>query len=143
MKHKKYVTIAVAGLLALAAGIVGLFVLNKDSEQPVVRTSERKVILVNASAFDGGSCSFYVTNEDGKPQDDCVDASDLDAVLETYGLKKSGVTLRDITSKDLVKIDADMHIEVEKRTPSTPKPQYRDKNVYHLDKVYSAELVKY
>ena len=142
MKHKKFVSIALVGLLALAAGIVGLFVLNKDSEQPAVRASERKVIYVYTMQTDGGVCGFIARDKAANAQNECVDESDVEMVLETYGLKKNGVTVRDTTSKDLVKIDADMHIEVEKRTPSTTKPQYREVDIHHIDKVYSAELVK-
>jgi hypothetical protein len=142
MKHKKYVIAVVGILLVVLAGVVYLFAVKKESSQPEARASERKVILVNTDMLVGGPCSFYVTDKDGKPQDECVDEGDVDTVLETYGLKMKGVRVINTATKELVKIDADMHIEVEKRTPSTPKPQYRNKNVYHLDKVYSAELVK-
>ncbi len=141
MKHKKYLLI-VAGVLAIFAAAFAALYLSKKQEPSVVDRTDRKTILTNTMPYDGGPCSFYVTDTTGKAQDECVLSENVDTALKMLSAADA-TRASSYRSKVLLKIDADMHIEVEKRTPSTPEPQYRNKNVYHLDKIYSAELVSY
>ena len=141
MKHKKYLLVATV-VLAIFAAVFAALYFTKKQEPSVVGRTERKTILTNTMPYDGGACSFYVTDSAGKAQDECVRYENVDTALRMLSAADA-TRASSYKSKVLLKIDADMHIEVEKRTPSTPKPQYSNKDVYHLDKIYSVELVSY
>jgi hypothetical protein len=105
------------------------------------RNPRRITLYTNYYGLDGGACSNYEYEIIGKTKSKslktCVDnvekATDLIPSTGVYtSSPQDGIRL--------IKIDADVHTETQKRSPTTPKPQYENREVIVIDNVYSAEL---
>jgi hypothetical protein len=137
--------VILVSVMILIAAAVAAFLYNAttlgDAPSNAPRNPRRITLYTNYDGLDGGPCSYYEYEIIGKTKSKslktCVDnvekASDL--------IPRTGVyTSSPLDGIRLIKIDADVHTETQKRSPTTPKPQYENREVIVIDNVYSAEL---
>jgi len=136
--------VILVSVMILIAAAVAVLVYNAttlgDAPSNAPRNPRRITLYTNYVGLDGGPCSYYEYEIIGKTKSKklktCVDnvekASDL--IPRTRDSSSPQDEIR------LIKIDADVHTETQKRSPTTPKPQYENREVIVIDNVYSAEL---
>jgi len=132
--------IVVSVMILIAAG-VAVLVYNATTSGNAPRGPRRITLYTNYDSSAGGACGNYEYEIIGKTQSNrletCVDnvekASDLIPNRGAYSSNR-------INGIRLIKIDADVHTETQRLSPSTPEPQYGNYEVVVIDTVYSAEL---
>jgi hypothetical protein len=137
MKAKKSYLAIIAVVVVLLVG-VGYGVYAITSKSPV-GAKQRMTFYTNYSQLVGGACGYYEYTSVGQKTGKCVDGADQAKTLITPPDPNVGITAN--YKLDLMKIDAEVHTETQKRSPTTPTPQYKNYQVIVIDKVYSAELV--
>ena len=104
------------------------------------RNPRRITFYTNYTGLDGGPCSYYEYEIIGKTKSKslktCVDY--VEKAIELIPRTRDSSSPQDEIR--LIKIDADVHTETQKRSPTTPKPQYENREVIVIDNVYSAKL---
>ncbi len=149
--HKKNKTlmyvIIIVTILALIGVVATWYLMDKNSQQQKpdndkqIRSPRRITLYTNYDGLDGSPCPYYEYEIIGKTKSNrsetCVDnvekASDLIPNTGAYSSNR-------INGIRLIKIDADVHTETQRLSPSTPEPQYDNYEVIVIDNVYSAEL---
>ena len=131
-------------VMILIAAAVAVLVYNAttlgDVPSNAPRNPRRITFYTNYAGLDGGPCSYYEYEIIGKTKSKklktCVDYVEKagDLIPRTRDSSSPQDEIR------LIKIDADVHTETQKRSPTTPKPQYENREVIVIDNVYSAEL---
>ena len=133
--------VILVSVMILIAAAVAVFLYNATTLGDAPRNPRRITLYTNYGGLVGGPCLNHeyeiIGNTKSKRLKTCVDnvekASDL--------IPRTGVyTSSPQDGIRLIKIDADVHTETQKRTGSTPKPQYENREVIVIDNVYSAEL---
>lgn len=102
-------------------------------------TNQRRTFYTNYIPLDGGACSYYEYSLEGSKTDKCVEG--VNKALALIPPPNPNIAIPQVYKFKLIKIDADVHIEIQKRSPSTPKPNYQNYEIINIDKVYSAEEV--
>lgn len=125
---KSLITISVVAGIILAS-ITTFYLLRKRTI--VTDKTERATFTISLKPGAGGSCA-YRTMDSGNV---CVDYTDIQRVISEYSTQNA----TDSTQRKIT-INADVHYATEKLSPSTPEPQFRNEQVIHIDKVYSANI---
>jgi len=149
--HKKnktlmYVIIIVTILALIGVGVTW-YLMDKNSQQQKadnakqIRGPRRITLYTNYDGLVGGACSYYEYEIIGKTKSNrletCVDNVEKASVLIP---NRGAYSSNRINGIRLIKIDADVHTETQRLSPSTPEPQYGNYEVVVIDNVYSAEL---
>lgn len=120
----------------LIASIVWLttWLLSKNSTSKTAR----RTFYTNYDAIPDGACGYYEYTETGKRTNNCVD--NVQAALRVMTLPNPDALITENLKFRLIKIDADVHTEVQKRSTASDSTPRRY-NVIVIDKVYSAKLL--
>lgn len=125
-------------IVLILATVFAFVVYSRRSLAPAVE-SDRSTIYVIAGGL-GGSCLYYMSNNNGSAQGECVDENSFKKlVVDAYPQEKYGA-LGD--SDHVLLLDADVTVKKERRSGATPTPQYKEESVVYLNKVYSVKQLE-
>lgn len=116
----------------------------KDDTSSGFTVKDGRSLFYVVSAGVGGPCMYYVADDKGKSLEQCVDPKLIQGIyLEAKSEPNSELSrMDDNPSVDgLLMVDADVRVVSERRSPTTPKPQYTTKQVVYIDKIYEAKIV--
>lgn len=137
---KKLLFASIIVAMAIVVLLLAILINNNPNTNNVVESkTERMQIIVNIGDYDGGACSFYVFNDNGKSTSRCVRFNRDDA-LKLAGYDDYTDVLNN-TEYDYMKLDVDVTKKTERLTPSTPEPDYKNYEVYTVVKIYSSEAI--
>lgn len=120
-------------LVSLLSALFTSGALSGFAQSRAARKSTRRTLYVNQLPLIGGPLRHWLFTANGQRTNQGVS-----------GVEKAEPFLAAAPPEGarLLKIEADVHLETQRRSPTTPTPQYRNYEVLVIDKVYRAELVE-
>ena len=95
--------------------------------------TNKATLYILPMPYSGGHCGYVVFDESGNRTSKCLNDQSAKNAIEDLNNKNT------VNTNNLIKINADIHTETERRSGSTPVPDDKDVKMIVIDRINSIE----